>query len=54
MAILIKEISVKTVIERSLHKRTEVDATSISKLKRELLSELKETIRQEITRKNER
>lgn len=53
MAIVVKEIIVRTTIERTLNKKG-FDADDKYQLKKELLQEVKEIVRREVTRNNER
>lgn len=54
MAIVIKEINVKTTIERSPNINKGVDMKNIYQLKREILSEVKDIVKREVKRNNER
>jgi len=53
MAIIIKEINVRTTVERTLNKKS-MDVNDKHQLKKELLQEIKESVRQEVKRINER
>lgn len=53
MAIIIKEIHVRTTIDSSLHKGKK-DKTDLRQLKKELLQDVKQLVRQEIKRNSER
>ncbi|WP_165021222.1 MULTISPECIES: DUF5908 family protein [unclassified Dysgonomonas] len=54
MAIVIKEINVKTTIERSPNINKGVDTKDIYQLKREILREVKDIVKREVKRNNER
>lgn len=53
MAIVIKEIQVKVTVE-SESRRNNADDEKFIEMKREIIKELKETMRREKARKNER
>ena len=53
MAIVIKEIQVKVTVE-SDSRRSGIDEEMIVQMKRDILRELKETMRKEKAQKNER
>lgn len=53
MAITIKEIQVRVTVESDACRKG-VDEDMLLKMKREIMKELKETIRKETTLKNER
>jgi hypothetical protein len=53
MAIVIKEIQVKVTVE-SESRRGDADDEKLLQMKREIIKELKETMRREKARKNER
>ena len=53
MAIVIKEIQVKVTVE-SESRRSDADEEKLLQMKREIIKELKETMRRDNARKNER
>lgn len=53
MAIVIKEIQVRTVVERDLSSKA-IDETLIAKMKEEIYSQLKEELDRDMRRKRER
>lgn len=54
MAIVIKEIHVKTIIERGSIINRETDLKDTSEMKQEILREMKEIVKREVKRNNER
>lgn len=53
MAIVIKEINVRTTVERTLNKKG-IDGNDKYQLKKELLQEVRDIVRREVKRNNER
>jgi len=54
MAIVIKEINVKTTVERDSNMHKGIESKDIYHLKREILKEVREIVKREVKRNNER
>jgi len=54
MAIIIKEIQVKTVVERAPATSVQWDETAIRKMKDQIYRQLKDDMRKELRRRKER